>query len=161
MIMNDAVDTNADDYQKFLVSWIQAATVYSIVWGIGGLLDKISRDEFDRFHRKVFKFNLTNTQMFNIPNSKLNWKIFSQLWNCSDENPLPVSLKNRLDISLPSDGNLADYVYLFKQKGVWKLWADLVRRQDPEDTVLGTHVSTVDTGRYSHLLEMHIKVNTY
>lgn len=56
MIMNDAVESNADDYQKFLVSWIQAAAVYGIVWGIGGLLDKASRDKFDIFHRKVFEF---------------------------------------------------------------------------------------------------------
>lgn len=71
---------------------------------------------------------------------------------------MPVNLKNRLDISLPSEGNLADYVYLFKQKGTWKVWSDLVRRQEPEETVLGTHVTTTDTGRYSHLLEIHIKV---
>lgn len=53
MVMDDAVELNLDDYQKFLISWIQAAAVYSIVWGIGGLLDKTSREQFDHFHRKV------------------------------------------------------------------------------------------------------------
>lgn len=53
MVMDEAIESNADDYQKFLMSWIQAAAGFSIVWGIGGILHEHSRDEFDRFHRKV------------------------------------------------------------------------------------------------------------
>lgn len=53
MVMDDAIEANIDDYQKFLMSWIQAAAIYSVVWGIGGILDEQSRDAFDRFHRKV------------------------------------------------------------------------------------------------------------
>lgn len=53
MVMDEAIESNADDYQKFLMSWIQAAAIYSVVWGIGGILDEHSIDAFDRFHRKV------------------------------------------------------------------------------------------------------------
>lgn len=52
-----------------------------------------------------------------------------------------------------------DYYYVFKQKGTWKLWADLVRRQEPEVNQHGIQVATVDSARYSHLVEMHIKVS--
>lgn len=83
------------------------------------------------------------------------------MWNCSEEYPPSVSIKNRLDISIPSEGNLADYFYVFKQKGAWKLWADLVRRQEPEISQLGIHVVTVDSARYTHLLELHIKVSLH
>lgn len=53
MVMDEAVEGNAEDYQKFLVSWIQAAMIYSTAWGLGGLLDTESREKFDQFHRKV------------------------------------------------------------------------------------------------------------
>lgn len=53
MVMDEAIDANADDYQKFLVSWLQAATIFGIAWGIGGILNEESRKEFDHFHKKV------------------------------------------------------------------------------------------------------------
>lgn len=53
MIIDDVIKTSADDHQKFLVSWLQAATMYAIAWGIGGLLNDESRKSFDQFHRKV------------------------------------------------------------------------------------------------------------
>lgn len=77
---------------------------------------------------------------------------------CGEEYPPPQNIKNRLDISIPSEGTLADYFYVFKQKGAWKSWSDFVRRLEPEISHLGIQVATVDTARYSHLLELHIKV---
>lgn len=56
MTMDEAVEANADDYQKFLISWIQAAMIYSTAWGVGGLLDTDSREKFDHFHKKVLFF---------------------------------------------------------------------------------------------------------
>lgn len=82
-----------------------------------------------------------------------------QIWNSvSEENPAPGLLKGRIDVSLPGEGNLAEYMYVFKQKGAWKLWPDLVRRLDPEISATGIQVQTIDTGRYMHLLDMHIRV---
>lgn len=53
MVIDEAIEVNADDYQKFLQSWIQAATMFGIAWGIGGILNDESRKQFDQFHRKV------------------------------------------------------------------------------------------------------------
>lgn len=61
---------------------------------------------------------------------------------------------------MPSDGYLTDYYYVFKAKGTWKLWADLVRRQEPETNQHGVQVATIDSARYSYLVEMHIKVES-
>lgn len=84
-----------------------------------------------------------------------------QVWACPEEYPPPSHIKNRLDMSLPSEGNMADYFYVFKQKGAWKSWADFVRRFEPDISHLGIQVATVDTARYSHLLELHVKVRTH
>lgn len=53
MVIDEAIDTNSDDYQKFLVSWLQAAIVFGIAWGIGGILNEESRKQFDNFHKTV------------------------------------------------------------------------------------------------------------
>lgn len=53
MVIDDAVEINADDYQKFLVTWVQAAIMFGIAWGIGGILNDESRKKFDQFHKKV------------------------------------------------------------------------------------------------------------
>lgn len=53
MVIDEAIDANADDYQKFLVSWLQAAIILGIAWGIGGILNEESRKQFDQFHKKV------------------------------------------------------------------------------------------------------------
>lgn len=53
MVIDEAVEVNIDDFQKFLVTWLQAATMYGIAWGIGGILNDESRKKFDQFHKKV------------------------------------------------------------------------------------------------------------
>lgn len=70
-------------------------------------------------------------------------------------------MKNRLDMTIPNEGYLHDYFYIFKQKGSWKLWIDIVRRQEPEVNQYGVHVATIDSARYTYLVNMHIKVNKF
>lgn len=70
----------------------------------------------------------------------------------------PASIRNRIDITLPSDGMLINYFYVFKQKGMWKLWLDVVRRQDAEMSSIGIFVATADTACFNSIMEMHIKV---
>lgn len=65
-----------------------------------------------------------------------------------------------IEISIPLEGMLVDYVYIFIQKGAWKYWPEVVRRMEPEESALGIQVPTIDTGRYMHILELHIKVCT-
>lgn len=54
MLMDDAIEENAEDYAKFLFNWYQAALIMSVVWGLGGLLDINSRESFDAFYREVY-----------------------------------------------------------------------------------------------------------
>lgn len=54
-----------------------------------------------------------------------------------------------------------DYYYVFKQKGSWKLWSDFVKRQESDVNQYGVQVATVDSARYSFLVDMHIKVSQH
>lgn len=154
MLMDDAVEESPEDYDKFLTSWFQAALVYSVVWGIGGLLNADSRVKFNEVYKQVciyFKFR----EHIKIVLSVTYFKIWDSV---TEETPAPGCLKGKIDISIPMEGDFSEYVYIFKQKGAWKYWPDVVRRHDPEISALGIQVSTIDTGRYMHLLKLHIKV---
>lgn len=133
MLLNDAVEEHPEDYTKFLITWYQASILYSIVWGIGGLLNTESRDKFDIF--------------------------FKDLWKGNDGQTPPPKSMGTIEISLPVEGILFDYCYIYKQKGAWKYWPDLVRRLEIEETSSGIQVATIDTGRYMHMINLHIKHN--
>lgn len=64
-----------------------------------------------------------------------------------------------MEIAIPVEGLLVDYVYIFKQRGAWRSWNDIAKRMDVEETSLGVQVPTIDTARYMHLLKMHIDVS--
>lgn len=64
-------------------------------------------------------------------------------------------------MTIPIEGCMHDYFYVFKQKGSWKLWVDLIRRQEPEANQYGVYVTTIDSARYTHLVDMHIKVRNF
>lgn len=78
----------------------------------------------------------------------------------SEDNPAPGVLKGKIDVSVPLENNLSEYVYIFKQKGAWKYWPEVVRRIEPDISALGIQVQTIDTGRYMYLLDLHIKVRS-
>lgn len=67
----------------------------------------------------------------------------------------------KVDIGMPLEGLLVDYVYVFKQRGAWRSWNDITKRLEVEETSLGVQVPTVDTARYMHLLKMHIEVRHF
>jgi len=82
------------------------------------------------------------------------------MWKGTDEsNPLPESV-GKIDISIPGEGMFIDYIYIFKQKGAWKYWPDIVRRMEIDESSLGAQVPTIDTARYMYILDLHIKVSS-
>lgn len=50
-------------------------------------------------------------------------------------------------------------MYVFKQKGAWKFWPDLVRNMKIETFGSNLQIPTIDTARYSHLFNLHFKYN--
>lgn len=53
MCLHEAIDENIDDYQKYLQMYFQAAIIFSLVWGVAGILNSNSRSKFDIFFKKV------------------------------------------------------------------------------------------------------------
>lgn len=134
ILMDEAIEgAPQEEYQKYLVNWFQVSMTHAVSWGVGGILDIESRDKFDVYLRDLIKGNI-------------------------EGHSIPIKFGN-IDISLPSEGLIIDYFYVYKQKGAWKYWPEVVRRLEIEDGPMGILVPTIDTVRYTQMLKLHIKVS--
>lgn len=63
----------------------------------------------------------------------------------------------KIEISVPPENLFFDYVYIYNQKGTWKSWPEIVRKQAIE-TGVAIQIPTIDTARYLYILDMFIRV---
>nr|CAD7446891.1 unnamed protein product [Timema bartmani] len=131
MLISEAMKENEDT--RYIRSWLQGAFVYSGVWGVAGILDTESREAFDEFYKDIWRGN-------------------------NPDCPVPESLE-KVDISIPGEGLLHDYVYIFKMKGNWKYWPELLKTTKTKETIniQQTMIPTVDTLKYQYILDLHIR----
>lgn len=131
MILDEAYSHDEDT--KNIYSWIQATLIQSGVWGLAGILNNDSRHKFDEFY-------------------KLLWK------GQNKHHPYPKCLE-KLDISIPQEGILFDFNYIYKQRGNWKLWIDILKTQKISESeyMMDFTVPTVETMRYKQIINLHIK----
>ncbi|OXU22263.1 hypothetical protein TSAR_003308 [Trichomalopsis sarcophagae] len=133
MFMNDAVEENdPEDIGQYMDYWLQASFLTALVWGVGGTLDVNSRANFNEF--------------------------ITTLWrNENTDYPVPAELNDT--ISLPSDGLIHDNFYIFKGKGTWKFFGEVVRAEAIVETqsIGQMLVPTIDTVKYQHIFLRHIK----
>lgn len=80
IVIDEAIEVNAEDYQKFLITWMQAATMFGIAWGIGGILNEESRKLFDQYHKKVQIYDLNEFQTYFLTKDCQNY--FSLIIRC-------------------------------------------------------------------------------
>lgn len=139
ILLNDACapekkEKNQEVDLKNVNIWIQAAFIYSGIWGLGGGLDLQSRATFNEF--------------------------YLEMWKGTAAHPFPESL-GKVEISLPSDGLIHDHCYSFKGRGAWKHWPEAMKTEKLVETINISQmlVPTVDTVKYQYLLELHIKHN--
>ncbi|CAB0032367.1 unnamed protein product [Trichogramma brassicae] len=133
MLMNDAVSINAGTpYDANVDAWLQAAFFTGIIWGIGGTLDIDSRSKFNEF-------------------------VFS-IWR--EENPdYPVPPEIVDTIPTPNEGMIHDNVYIFKGRGAWKSFSEMVKHEPiVEVQSIGQMIiPTIDVLKYQYMFQLHIK----
>lgn len=118
--------------------WISSAFIFACIWSLGGTLDGKSRKGFDTFFRAL------------IGNADKNY-------------PAPDLIL--IEKTMPPGQSVYDYVFErdIKGGGQWKLWVDTIEKfAIPAKTKFNSiTVPTVDTARYSHLLDLYIKHNKH
>lgn len=82
----------------------------------------------------------------------------SKIWKGADGgHPVP-EVMGKIDVSMPGEGMIMDYVYHFKQKGSWRYYPDMVRQMKNEVGIT-LLVPTLDSVRYMHIIDIHVKVH--
>ncbi|KAJ3328189.1 Dynein heavy chain 7, axonemal [Blyttiomyces sp. JEL0837] len=116
--------------------WITSIFIFSSVWSLGGTIDGDSRKKFDFFFRRLVE---------------------------GQENAYPIPNNIRIDKPIPGSGLIYDYVFEKDRKfgGGWKLWTDTIEKYEipPKTKFNAITVPTVDTARYSYLLDLFITHN--
>jgi dynein heavy chain len=111
--------------------WLQCIFLFSAVWSLGGTIDGDSRKKFDGFFRKLVEDNSSGSV--------------------------------RIDKPIPGSGFIYDYVFQKDKKfgGTWKLWVETIEKFEipPKTKFNAITVPTIDTARYSYLLDLFITHN--
>ncbi|XP_012271994.1 dynein heavy chain 7, axonemal-like [Orussus abietinus] len=133
--IQDGLEENSEDTEKssHLVTWCQAATILSTVWGLAGHLDGKSQSDFDCF--------------------------YVSLWTGKNPlHPLPEMVK-LFEMALPTEGSLQDNVYLFKGSGCWRYWGEYLKIEQIAEAseMKKTVIPTVDTLKCSDVFLRHVK----
>ncbi|KAJ3194173.1 Dynein heavy chain 3, axonemal [Irineochytrium annulatum] len=132
-----SIESREDDVPPNIANlWITSLFLFCGVWALGGTLETESRKKFDYFYRR-----LTDNQI--------------------DDHPMPGTI--RIDKPIPGSGLVFDYVFEKDRKfgGSWKLWVETIEKFDipPKTKFSAITVPTVDTARYSYLLDLFITHN--
>lgn len=131
--MEDAVQQNLTTFEQFILPWLQATMLMSMVWGIGGTLDFPSRILFNNFFLSFWK-------------------------NEQKEYPLPEFLVEIL-ISIPTEDLIHDCFYTYRGRGAWRRFADMARQEEFSEvgSIVQLIIPTVDTVKYQSLFLKHIQ----
>ncbi|XP_063065421.1 dynein axonemal heavy chain 12 [Engraulis encrasicolus] len=123
-----------DPGNKNIHTWIMAAFAFSLVWSVGGSCDTDGRQRFDEFLRAMLS------------------------GNCLDQHFPPGIAK--WDCPFDEKGLVYDYSYEFKGKGRWVSWNESIKNVtlgDKNTQVQDIIVPTIDTVRYTYLMDLGIK----
>lgn len=128
------VNHKEEDPRNFSV-WIQATLVQSVLISLGSLLDTSSKYKFDEVYKGFWK-------------------------GSNPDYPYPSSLE-KLEVSIPHEGLLLNYQYIYRQRGTWKLNQDLLKTEKISECAYMNEflVPTSDTLRNSYYLNLLIKYN--
>nr|XP_034175500.1 dynein heavy chain 12, axonemal isoform X3 [Osmia lignaria] len=133
MFMEDAVEQNPKTFDQFVLPWLQATMLMSIVWGAAGTLSYDSRLKFNDYYLTFWK-------------------------NEQKGHPLPEFLVDAL-ISIPTEEPIHDCFYTYRGRGAWRRFADVARQQELLETesIVQLMVPTIDTVKYQTLFLMHVQ----
>eukprot|EP00794_Sanderia_malayensis_P007414 gene7414-8234_t len=127
-------DIHENEY-RYVKTWLSSCFQFSLVWSIGASCDGKSRLKFDVFVKELFAGK-------------------------NDNCPIP-SVVSKIEHAMPTEHTVYDFMFERKGRGNWVLWTKTIR-----DTTLphGKKVNeiivpTMDTARYSHLMELMVLNN--
>lgn len=139
LLLDEAHANNSDSKKeedlKNHPTWIHASLIQAGVLGFSSLMSCNSIMKFDEFYKQLWK-------------------------GVHPKYPYPKFM-DKLEVGIPTDGLLLDHFYLYKQRGTWKLWSDLLKNEKivESDYLNSWIIPTVDNMRCNFFLDLHMKYN--
>lgn len=111
------------DFNEYFTNYLQGSFVYASIWGFGGTLDTNSQPAFDLY--------------------------FKELWKGLIPDLIPPEALSPLEIIIPHEGLLYDYVFNFISRGAFKHLSEIMKSNKLEEmsNIEQTLVHTLDTVR--------------
>ncbi|CAF3483983.1 unnamed protein product [Rotaria sp. Silwood1] len=137
MCMGEALkDEEEPEKNKNVRSWIIYTAQWACIWSIGATGDTDSRTKFDVFFRDLLRGKFE---------------------------PIPDIFQGKFDVQIPEKGLVHDYYFLYKNRGDWFPWENLMRAAEgtgaPTVSMKNIRryiVPTVDTTRVNYMLDLVI-----
>ncbi|XP_066246851.1 dynein axonemal heavy chain 7-like [Euwallacea similis] len=128
LILDEAYSQNGkrDEDLKNISAWIHATLIQAGALGLSSCMSWEERKKFDEFYKQLWK------GIYGYP-----------------------SCLEKLEVGVPAEGIVLDYCYMYKLRGTWKLWTDVLKNEKMVDMT----VPTVDTIRVNFILDLHLKYN--
>ncbi|XP_039204061.1 dynein heavy chain 12, axonemal isoform X1 [Crotalus tigris] len=123
-----------DPSNKNIHKWVTGCFAFAMIWSIGATCDSDGRIIFDNFMRDI---------------------VIGKL----DEHPIPATI-GKWEHPFEEKGLVYDYMFELKGKGRWAHWNEAVKNinySDKSIKVQDVIVPTMDTVRYTYLMELCIK----
>ncbi|XP_058027873.1 dynein axonemal heavy chain 12 [Ahaetulla prasina] len=123
-----------DPSNKNIHKWVTGCFAFAMIWSIGATCDSDGRIIFDNFMRDI---------------------VIGKL----DEHPIPASI-GKWEHPFEEKGLVYDYMFELKGKGRWAHWNEAVKSINYSDKSIKVQdiiVPTMDTVRYTYLMELCIK----
>jgi len=127
-------DIQENDH-RYIKSWLASCFQFSLVWSIGASCDGASRVKFDGFVKDLFTGK-------------------------DESNPIP-SVVGKIEHAMPTEHTVYDFMFERKGRGSWMLWTKTIHDTSLPKGKKASEiiVPTMDTARYSHLMELMILNN--
>ncbi|XP_029142079.1 dynein heavy chain 12, axonemal [Protobothrops mucrosquamatus] len=123
-----------DPSNKNIHKWVTGCFAFAMIWSIGATCDSDGRIIFDNFMRDI---------------------VIGKL----DEHPIPATI-GKWEHPFEEKGLVYDYMFELKGKGRWAHWNEAVKNVNYNDKSIKVQdiiVPTMDTVRYTYLMELCIK----
>ncbi|XP_032996859.1 dynein heavy chain 12, axonemal [Lacerta agilis] len=132
MLLSDAVEK--EPTSPHIRKWIMGCFAFATVWSIGGTCDGDGRVLFDAFMRDIIGGKM-------------------------DKHPMPAAV-GKWEHPFEERGMVYDFMFEMKGKGRWMHWNEAIKSINYNDKNLKVQdiiVPTMDTVRYTYLMELCIK----
>ncbi|XP_057312411.1 dynein axonemal heavy chain 12-like isoform X2 [Hydractinia symbiolongicarpus] len=124
-----------EEESKYIKTWLCSSFFFGAVWSIGATCDAPGRDKFDVYYKELISGK-------------------------NEDHPIPTAV-GKIECPMPTDHPVYDYMFERKGRGNWVLWTKTITSTSlPKGKKISDIiVPTMDTARYSHLMELLIKNN--